>query len=104
VALQFLARSPELSLEPDLDLDALLQAWKEDGTGPAGRELANVLIFPDRAACSLGYRLVRHLGGAAVRGPLLLGLTHPVASLSRGATPDDIVEVVAMVALQAPPT
>jgi phosphate acetyltransferase len=62
---------------------------------------ATVFVFPDLNTGNNTYKAVQRTAGAVAIGPVMQGLNKPVNDLSRGATIDDIVNTVAITAIQA---
>lgn len=94
---------PQLVVDGPLQFDAACDAGVGKKKAPdspvAGH--ANVFIFPDLEAGNAGYKIAQRTGNALAVGPVLQGLNKPVNDLSRGATVADIVNTVAITAIQA---
>lgn len=88
-------------MQYDAAVDPSVGAAKMPGSPVAGR--ATVLIFPDLNTGNNTYKAVQRSADAVAIGPVLQGLNKPVNDLSRGATVRDIVNTVAITAIQAQP-
>ena len=96
-------REPDLLVEGPIQYDAAVDLTVAKAKMPdskvAGR--ATVLIFPDLNTGNNTYKAVQRSAGAIAIGPVLQGLNKPVNDLSRGALVEDIVNTVAITAIQA---
>ncbi|GAA5033174.1 phosphate acetyltransferase [Microbacterium fluvii] len=96
-------RAPQLLVEGpiqyDAAADAAVAAAKMPDSQVAGR--ATVFVFPDLNTGNNTYKAVQRSAGAVAIGPVLQGLNKPINDLSRGALVDDIVNTIAITAIQA---
>ncbi len=94
---------PGLAIDGPLQFDAAVDpktgASKMPGSPVAGQ--ATVMIFPDLGAGNIGYKAVQRTAKAVAIGPIIQGLNAPVNDLSRGTLVADIINTVAITALQA---
>jgi phosphate acetyltransferase len=99
----FRERRPDLSVEGPIQYDAAVDASVAQTKLPesqvAGR--ATVFVFPDLNTGNNTYKAVQRSADAVAVGPVLQGLRMPVNDLSRGALVRDIVNTVAITAIQA---
>lgn len=104
-------RAKELvqKIAPELEIDGEMQAdtavvediLTENYPFCALRSSANVLIFPDMQSGNIAYKLLQHLGGARVVGPVILGLRAPAYVMQRHASVDEIFNMITVAAAQA---
>jgi phosphate acetyltransferase len=95
--------APELLLEGPIQYDAAVDPTVAETKMPdskvAGK--ATVFIFPDLNTGNNTYKAVQRSAGAVAIGPIMQGLNKPVNDLSRGCNVTDIVNTVAITAIQA---
>ncbi|GAA4592694.1 phosphate acetyltransferase [Actinoplanes octamycinicus] len=96
-------RRPDLPVEGPIQYDAAIDpavaAAKLPGSAVAGQ--ATVFVFPDLNTGNNTYKAVQRSANAVAVGPVMQGLRRPVNDLSRGATIKDIINTVAITAIQA---
>ena len=97
-------RRPDLKVDGEFQLDAALRPEVAAKKVPHPSEVAgkaNILIFPDLNAANIGIKMVQLFAGGKGYGHTLSGFARPVADSSRGASVEEIVGDIAMVAIAA---
>jgi phosphate acetyltransferase len=94
-----LALSLDGPIQYDAAVDLAVAKTKNLNSEVAGR--ATILIFPDLNTGNNTYKAVQRSSGAVAIGPVLQGLNKPVNDLSRGCQIPDIINTVAITAIQA---
>lgn len=96
-------RRPDLQVEGPIQYDAAVDAGVAKTKLPQSEVAGNatVFVFPDLNTGNSTYKAVQRSAGAVAIGPVLQGLNKPVNDLSRGCTLTDIVNTVAITAMQA---
>ncbi len=91
------ARRPDLIVDGEMQADVAVSAQLIEERFPfSAVKDANVLVFPELQSANIAYKLLRHLGGAQIIGPVLLGMGAPVHVLQAG---DDVSEIVSIAAV-----
>jgi malate dehydrogenase (oxaloacetate-decarboxylating)(NADP+) len=95
-------RDPDLNVDGEMQADtAVSSALMEERFPFSAVKDANVLIFPDLQSANIAYKLLRHLGGAQIIGPVLLGMGAPIHVLQAGDEVNDIVSIAAVAVMDA---
>ena len=96
-------RDPKLDVDGEMQVGAAIDVEQRERLFGFSALVgaANVLIFPELNSANIGYKLMRHLGGADVVGPVLIGMQQPVNVLERDCSVRSVVNMTAITAVQA---
>ena len=96
-------REPGLMVDGEMQADTAVtpEIIERDYPFSSLKGGANVLVFPNLEAGNVAYKLLARIGGAEAIGPILMGMSHPVHVLQRGAEVNDIVNVAAIAVVDA---
>ena len=94
------ARGVDFEYDGEMSADVALDAGLMRRLYPFCRlsGAANILVMPDLHSANISAKLLAHLGGGTVIGPLLMGLARPVQIVNIGATVSDLVNLAALAA------
>ena len=96
-------RRPDLEIDGEMQPEMALDIERRNQYFPFARltRSANTLVFPSLSSANSTYQTLKVLGGASAVGPILLGLSKPVAALQNEVSVEDIVNMTAYVVLKA---
>jgi malate dehydrogenase (oxaloacetate-decarboxylating)(NADP+) len=95
---------PDLVVDGEMQVGSALNVEHRQRLFPfstLGSQEANVLIFPTLDAGNIAYKLMGHLGGAELVGPILSGMNKPVNILERDCEVRTVVNIVAITVVQS---
>lgn len=97
------AKNPTLMIDGEMQADAAVTPELLEKEYPFStlKGAANVLIFPSLNSANIAYKLMGRIGEAELIGPILMGMAKPVHVLQHGAEVTDIVNMVAVCAVEA---
>lgn len=95
-------RKPEIHVDGEMQVDAAIipaiGQRKAPDSPVAGR--ANALIFPNLTSANPAYKVAERLAHADIYGPFFQGLSRPTSDLSRGCSPEEVVNVIIVTSLR----
>ncbi|MBX3045247.1 MAG: NADP-dependent malic enzyme [Candidatus Kapabacteria bacterium] len=96
-------KSPELMVDGEMQADTAVVPEIIERTFPFSnlKGGANVLIFPNLSSGNIAYKLLNRVGGSGVVGPILLGMNKPINILQRDDEVDQIIDMIAITAMEA---
>ena len=96
------SRHPELIVEGEMQADTAINPSIAERIFPFSelKAGANILIFPNLDSGNIAYKMVQQMGDVEVLGPFLLGIQKPANVLQRTCNVDDIVNTIALTALE----
>ncbi len=94
--------NPSLEIDGEMQVDVALNAELRQQEYPfcTLKDNANVLIFPDLASANIAYKILTQLSDAKPTGPILVGIKKPAHSLQRGASVQEIINMIYLSAHQ----
>ncbi|MDR0941638.1 MAG: phosphate acetyltransferase [Bacteroidales bacterium] len=97
------ANHPNIIIDGEMQVDAAIVPEVSAKKSPDSilKGTANTLIFPSLETGNIAYKLVQRFAHAEAYGPILQGLAKPINDLSRGCSVEDIINVIAITAIQA---
>lgn len=96
-------RNPNLMVDGDMQADTAVNPEIIENFFPFSnlKGAANVLVFPNLVSGNTAFKLLHHIGGARVIGPVLLGMKKPINVLHRADEVNQIVELIAITVVDA---
>lgn len=96
-------KRPDLQVDGEMQVDPALDARFRETTFDFSQLEggANILVFPLLDASNIAYKLMRHVGGAEVIGPILLGMNKPMNIIDRAGSVASIVNLAVMTVIEA---